>query len=319
RAGEHHRGHRRRGGPHPAPRGAALAVPPDRRPRRRGLAGPEGGSGPDAHLRDPAGGPDALPSPGAVRNPGDLGRGAAVVRSLPEEDGVSELLLQTVDAGIEFGGLRALQGFNLEIRQGDLKGLIGPNGAGKTTAFNILTGVYQPTHGEIRVLGEMVNGRKPHQINHLGVARTFQNIRLFRALSALDNVRVASLPEETPLFSRGTIDELRRKATGGWSAPASALDALNNYVDWWRALLLTPGFQREEAELTRRADALLEVMGLAHRRNEEARNLPYGEQRRLEIARALGTRPRVLLLDEPAAGMNTPEEADLMLLIRQLS
>src|SRR5262249_16355348 len=183
RAGEHHRGHRRRGGPHPAPRGAALAVPPDRRPRRRGLAGPEGGSGPDAHLRDPAGGPDALPSPGAVRNPGDLGRGAAVVRSLPEEDGVSELLLQTVDAGIEFGGLRALQGFNLEIRQGDLKGLIGPNGAGKTTAFNILTGVYQPTHGEIRVLGEMVNGRKPHQINHLPLARTFQHIRLFPAPS----------------------------------------------------------------------------------------------------------------------------------------
>jgi branched-chain amino acid transport system ATP-binding protein len=231
---------------------------------------------------------------------------------------VSELLLQTVEAGIEFGGLRALQDFNLEIRQGDLKGLIGPNGAGKTTAFNILTGVYEPTHGEIRVLGEVVNGRKPHQINHLGVARTFQNIRLFRALSALDNVRVACLSEVTPLFSRATIDELRRKAKGGWSAPASAMDALNNYVDWWRALLLTPGFQREEAELTRRADALLEVMGLSHRRNEEARNLPYGEQRRLEIARALGTRPRVLLLDEPAAGMNTREKADLMVLIRQL-
>jgi len=231
---------------------------------------------------------------------------------------VSELLLQTVDAGIEFGGLRALQDFNLEIRQGDLKGLIGPNGAGKTTAFNILTGVYQPTHGEIRVLGEVVNGRKPHQINHLGVARTFQNIRLFRALSALDNVRVACLPEETPLFSRATIDGLRRKAAGGWSAPASAMDALNNYLDWWRALLLTPGFQREEVELTRRADALLEVMGLSHRRNEEARNLPYGEQRRLEIARALGTQPRVLLLDEPAAGMNTREKADLMVLIRRL-
>ena len=231
---------------------------------------------------------------------------------------MSELLLQTVDAGIEFGGLKALQDFNLEIRQGDLKGLIGPNGAGKTTAFNILTGVYEPTHGQIRVLGEVVNGRKPHQINHLGVARTFQNIRLFRALSALDNVRVACLPEETPLFSRATIDELRRKATGGWSVPASAMDALNNYVDWWRALLLTPGFQREEAEITRRADALLEVMGLAHRRNEEARNLPYGEQRRLEIARALGTQPRVLLLDEPAAGMNTREKADLMVLIRQL-
>jgi branched-chain amino acid transport system ATP-binding protein len=231
---------------------------------------------------------------------------------------VSEVLLQTVDAGIEFGGLRALHGFNLEIRQGDLKGLIGPNGAGKTTAFNLLTGVYVPTHGEIRVLGELVNGRKPHQINHLGVARTFQNIRLFRALSALDNVRVACLSEVTPLFSRERIDHLRRQAGGGWSGAASAMDALNNYVDWWRAILLTPGFQREEAELTRRADALLEVMGLTHRRNEEARNLPYGEQRRLEIARALGTRPRVLLLDEPAAGMNTREKGDLMVLIRQL-
>jgi len=230
---------------------------------------------------------------------------------------VSEALLQALQAGIEFGGLRALHGFDLEIRQGDLKGLIGPNGAGKTTAFNILTGVYEPTHGEIRVCGEVVNGRQPHQINHLGLARTFQNIRLFRALSALDNVRVACLSDERPIFSQARIDELRRR-TSRWSPLASAMDALNNYVDWWRALLLTPGFQEEERELTRRAEALLEVMGLSHRRNEEARNLPYGEQRRLEIARALGTRPRVLLLDEPAAGMNTREKGDLMVLIRQL-
>jgi branched-chain amino acid transport system ATP-binding protein len=230
---------------------------------------------------------------------------------------VSEALLHAAQVGIEFGGLRALRGFDLEIRTGDLKGLIGPNGAGKTTAFNLLTGVYEPTHGEIRVCGERVNGRAPHQINRLGLARTFQNIRLFRALSALDNVRVACLSEERPLFSRAHIDDLRRRAAGR-SPVASAMDALNNYVDWWRALLLTPGFQREEAELTRRADELLRVMGLSHRRNEEARNLPYGEQRRLEIARALGTQPRVLLLDEPAAGMNTREKADLMVLIRQL-
>ena len=230
---------------------------------------------------------------------------------------MSEALLHAAQVGIEFGGLRALRGFDLEIRTGDLKGLIGPNGAGKTTAFNLLTGVYEPTHGEIRVCGERVNGRAPHQINRLGLARTFQNIRLFRALSALDNVRVACLSEERPLFSRAHIDDLRRRAAGR-SPVASAMDALNNYVDWWRALLLTPGFQREEAELTRRADELLRVMGLSHRRNEEARNLPYGEQRRLEIARALGTQPRVLLLDEPAAGMNTREKADLMVLIRQL-
>jgi branched-chain amino acid transport system ATP-binding protein len=226
-------------------------------------------------------------------------------------------LHQVVQVGIEFGGLRALHGFDLEVRRGDLKGLIGPNGAGKTTAFNLLTGVYVPTHGEIRVCGERVNGRQPHQINHLGLARTFQNIRLFRALSALDNVRVACLSDAQPLFSRARIDELRRRSSGR-SVVAGAMDALNNYVDWWRALLLTPGFQKEEEELTRKAEELLSVMGLSHRRNEEARNLPYGEQRRLEIARALGTRPRVLLLDEPAAGMNTREKADLMVLIRQL-
>jgi branched-chain amino acid transport system ATP-binding protein len=230
---------------------------------------------------------------------------------------VSEPLLQVVGAGIEFGGLRALHGFDLEIQLGDLKGLIGPNGAGKTTAFNLLTGVYVPTHGEIRVCGERVNGLKPHQINHLGLARTFQNIRLFRALTALDNVRVACLSDVRPVFTRARIDALRSRSRGR-SSLAGTMDALNNYVDWWRALALTPGFQREEEELTRRADELLAVMGLSHRRNEEARNLPYGEQRRLEIARALGTRPKVLLLDEPAAGMNTREKADLMVLIRQL-
>ena len=230
---------------------------------------------------------------------------------------VRDALLHAVGVGIEFGGLRALHGFDLEIRQGDLKGLIGPNGAGKTTAFNLLTGVYEPTHGEIRVCGERVNGRQPHQINQLGLARTFQNIRLFRALTALDNVRVACLSDERPVFARERIDDLRRRSAGR-SPVASAMDALNNYVDWWRALLLTPGFQQEEGEITRRAEELLRVMGLSHRRDEEARNLPYGEQRRLEIARALGTRPRVLLLDEPAAGMNTREKADLMVLIRQL-
>ena len=136
------------------------------------------------------------------------------------------VLLQTVQAGIEFGGLRALHGFDLELRQGDLKGLIGPNGAGKTTAFNLLTGVYEPTRGEIRVCGERVNGRKPHEINRLGLARTFQNIRLFRALTALDNVRVACLSDERPIFSRARIDERRRRASGR-SPVASAMDTLN--------------------------------------------------------------------------------------------
>jgi branched-chain amino acid transport system ATP-binding protein len=157
------------------------------------------------------------------------------------------------------------------------------------------------------VVGERVNGRKPHEINHLGLARTFQNIRLFRALSVLDNVRVAC---------RAAVLAVSRPIGGHFQTDLR--EALINYLDWWRALLLTPGFLREEEEIQKRAESLLEVMGLSHRIREQARNLPYGEQRRLEIARALGTRPRVLLLDEPAAGMNRREKADLMLLIRQL-
>jgi branched-chain amino acid transport system ATP-binding protein len=225
--------------------------------------------------------------------------------SPPEGNVMSGPLLEAVGVSIQFGGLKALSDFNLAIHKGDLQGLIGPNGAGKTTAFNVLTGVYQPTQGEVRVSGQRVNGRLPHQINHLGLARTFQNIRLFRALTALDNVKVAC---------RGQA-ALNEQGVG---AGAKFRGAMRNYRDWWRALMLTPGFQAEERELTRQAEHLLEVMGLAHRRDEEARNLPYGEQRRLEIARALGTRPKVLLLDEPAAGMNTREKADLMVLIRKL-
>jgi branched-chain amino acid transport system ATP-binding protein len=218
---------------------------------------------------------------------------------------------------IQFGGLKALSHFNLEIRQGDLKGLIGPNGAGKTTGFNVLTGVYAPTSGEILVGSERVNGKSPHQINRLGLARTFQNIRLFRALTAIDNVRVACHTEFSGLLSLQQLRALRKKGDLA-NLVANLLEATDNYRDWWRALLLTRGFLREEETITRRAEQLLSVMGLSHRRDEEARNLPYGEQRRLEIARALATRPRVLLLDEPAAGMNTREKADLMLLIREL-
>ena len=214
-------------------------------------------------------------------------------------------LLEAVGVSIQFGGLKALSDFNLAIHSGDLQGLIGPNGAGKTTAFNVLTGVYQATQGDVRVGGQRVNGRLPHQINHAGLARTFQNIRLFRALTALDNVKVACRAQTA--LNDGSV-----------GLGAKFREALGNYRDWWRAMMLTPGFQSEEVELTRQAERLLEVMGLSHRRDEEARNLPYGEQRRLEIARALGTRPRVLLLDEPAAGMNTREKADLMVLIRKL-
>jgi branched-chain amino acid transport system ATP-binding protein len=231
-------------------------------------------------------------------------------------------LLDARACTMQFGGLKALTSFSLTIHKGDLKGLIGPNGAGKTTAFNVLTGVYQPTSGDVLVDGVRVNGRLPHQINRAGLARTFQNIRLFKELTALDNVKVACLAESSThsdsggsIFSRARIEELRKK---GSAAVAFTLEAWGNYLDWWRAFLLTPGFLREEEELDAAARHLLDVMGLGHRADEQAKNLPYGEQRRLEIARALATRPKVLLLDEPAAGMNTREKADLMVLIRKL-
>jgi branched-chain amino acid transport system ATP-binding protein len=187
---------------------------------------------------------------------------------------------------MRFGGLKALSAFDLALQPGELVGLIGPNGAGKTTAFNAITGVYTPTEGEVRVDGALVNGLRPHQICARGVARTFQNIRLFRELSALDNVRVAC------------------------HAGASS-----GFLD---ALFLTPRHRDEERRILARAEEYLAVMGLAHRRDEVARNLPYGEQRRLEIARALATGPRVLCLDEPAAGMNASEKVELMALIRTI-
>ncbi len=194
--------------------------------------------------------------------------------------------LQAEHVTMRFGGLRALSDFDLTLMPGELVGLIGPNGAGKTTAFNALTGVYQPTEGEVRVGGARVNGLRPHQICVRGVARTFQNIRLFRELSALDNVRVAC-----------------------------HAGAESGFLD---ALFLTGHHRREEQRILERAESFLEVMGLSSRRDETARNLPYGEQRRLEIARALATGPRVLCLDEPAAGMNAAEKTELMGLIRSI-
>jgi branched-chain amino acid transport system ATP-binding protein len=229
--------------------------------------------------------------------------------------GPSSALLDARNCTMQFGGLKALTDFSLIIEKGDLKGLIGPNGAGKTTAFNCLTGVYAPTAGDVVVDGVRVNGRKTHQINRAGLARTFQNIRLFKELTALDNVKVACASDDTPLFPRSRV-EAHRKA--GRASTAFVQDAWGNYLDWWRCFLQTPGFLREEARIDARAHQLLDVMGLGHRADEQARNLPYGEQRRLEIARALATSPKVLLLDEPAAGMNTREKADLMVLIRKI-
>jgi len=197
---------------------------------------------------------------------------------------VSANPLEVKGVTMRFGGLKALVDFNLTMAPGELVGLIGPNGAGKTTAFNAITGVYEPTEGDVLVDGVRVNGLKPHQICVKGVARTFQNIRLFKQLSALDNVRVACHAR----CSAGFLDTLYQ----------------------------TAHHAEEEARILQRAEEYLQVMGLIHRRDEISRNLPYGEQRRLEIARALATGPKVLCLDEPAAGMNSAEKVELMQLIR---
>ncbi len=183
-----------------------------------------------------------------------------------------------------FGGLVAVHNFTMSVAEHELVGLIGPNGAGKTTVFNLITGMYVPTGGGIFFNGSDIGGIKPHRIYQRGVARTFQNIRLFRELSVLDNVRVAH-------HHRGQAGLLS-------------------------TILRGPGFQRDERQVTERATELLSILGLEGRRDELARNLPYGEQRRLEIARALVSEPKLLLLDEPAAGMNPFEVGNLMELIR---
>jgi branched-chain amino acid transport system ATP-binding protein len=195
------------------------------------------------------------------------------------------LLLELDALTVRFGGLTALSGVSLGIEPGALVALIGPNGAGKTTAFNVISGVYPPTSGEVRLLGRVISGLAPHAIARLGVGRTFQNIRLFRGLSALDNVRAA--------LAGATRSGLRDVLRGaGWRARERALDA--------------------------RARDLLARLGLGASADTPADALPYGEQRRLEIARALAPGPELLLLDEPAAGMNPAEKQELRDLIRRL-
>jgi len=185
---------------------------------------------------------------------------------------------------MQFGGLKCVSGFSLAIGAGDLVGLIGPNGAGKTTVFNLVTGVYRPTAGRILFQGKCVTGRQPYRITARGIARTFQNIRLFGSLSVFDNVRAACNMH----LSHGIA----------------------------HALFRGRGFAREEAQIEARVMELLEIFGLASKRDQPCSALPYGDQRRLEIARALATSPKLLLLDEPAAGMNPTEKAELMKLIR---
>lgn len=189
-----------------------------------------------------------------------------------------------------FGGLCAVSNVSMEIDEGELIGLIGPNGAGKTTFFNLLTGVYEPSEGTIELNdnGKMTDiaGMKPYRVTQLGLARTFQNIRLFKSMTAIENVKIAMHKD----IRYGSLS----------------------------AILRLPSYYKEEERVEREAQELLKVVGLYEKRNERADNLPYGEQRRLEIARALAARPRILFLDEPAAGMNPQETASLTQLIHQI-
>lgn len=206
---------------------------------------------------------------------------------LPKEEGSAALAVRGL--GIQFGGLKAVWDLSLDVESRSIFGLIGPNGAGKTTVFNMLTGVYQPTVGTITALGASVVGRKPHQITRLGVARTFQNVRLFKRLDVLHNVLIA-------------LDQCPREVQHGLLP----------------SILRLPRVLTQERHKVRRAREILSIFGLDARLDEEAGSLPYGDQRRLEIARALATGAKVLLLDEPAAGLNAQETASLMTTIRRL-
>ena len=197
---------------------------------------------------------------------------------------MSDALLKAENVSEVFGGLKAVSDFNFYINPGELVGLIGPNGAGKTTAFNLFTGVYQPTTGQITFAGDSIVGLKPYQITQRGIARTFQNIRLFSELSVLDNVKIA----------------------------------FHSHVKYGmlEAVLRMGRYFSEEERVAEESRRLLRIFHLDGQENEKAKNLPYGAQRRLEIARALATKPKLLLLDEPAAGMNPQETKELMDMIR---
>lgn len=195
-------------------------------------------------------------------------------------------ILQTKDVVMQFGGVIAVDSLNLEVNEGEIVALIGPNGAGKTTAFNCITGVYTPTKGDVCFNGQKITGMSPDKITKLGIARTFQNIRLFKDLTVMDNVLIAK--------------------------------HLHINFNFLAAALRTPRARQGEQEMVDSCEALLEQLGLMHVKNEIASSLPYGMQRHLEIARALATEPKLLLLDEPAAGMNPHETDELTAFIKTI-
>ena len=203
-----------------------------------------------------------------------------------EQDRGKQPVLDVRNLGIDFGGLTAVDSFNITIGPTEISGLIGPNGAGKTTIFNLLTGVYQPTRGSVLVNGIDIKGMPVYKVNKLGIARTFQNIRLFTDMTVLDNVKV------------GLHNSMR--------------------CSFFSSVLHLPGYFKAEKRANEKAMELLDFMGLAEHANEKAGSLPYGVQRRLEIARALATAPKLLLLDEPAAGMNPQETLELAEFIKEI-
>ncbi len=238
------------------------------------------------------------------------------------EPNAREVLLDVDHVTLRFGGVVALNDVSFSLYKGEILGLIGPNGAGKTTCFNVMTGVYKPTSGKVEFDHQQVTGRRPDQINRMGIARTFQNIRLFPEMTALENVmvgtdarhktsvvgalfrlyRVKAKPEELPRVTSSnglvrTIQKVRRTSAKIFGLSRHTL---------------------EERAGVRKSLALLRMVGIEHRANDLARNLPYGDQRRLEIARALATEPKLLCLDEPAAGFNPAEKEELMGLIKQI-
>ena len=208
------------------------------------------------------------------------------INLLREEDMGKQPVLDVRNLGIDFGGLTAVDGFNITIGPTEISGLIGPNGAGKTTIFNLLTGVYQPTRGSVLINGIDIKGMPTHKVNRLGIARTFQNIRLFSDMTALDNVKV------------GMHNEIK--------------------CSFLASLLHTPSYRKSEEAANKKAMELLDFMGLTEVADQKAGSLPYGVQRRLEIVRALATNPSIILLDEPAAGMNPSETTELMHQIRRI-
>ena len=205
---------------------------------------------------------------------------------MSEEERPAATILAVDRVTKRFGGLTAIDEVSFLIRTGEIFALIGPNGAGKTTLFNTITGMYKPTSGTIVFQEHDITGLKPYRINTLGIARTFQQIRLFSYMSALDNVRIGEHPRM--------------------------------HAKLWDAVFKTPAAKREEAAVTERANELLDFVGIRQQALNYARNLPYGHQRRLEIARALASDPKLLLLDEPAAGANPQEKRDLMALVEKV-